>query len=325
MAARAAAPHAPQGLGPLRVNLLDIEAFVAVAEAGSVNRAALRLHRTQPATTRRLQNLESALGGMRLLDRSARPPALTPAGRRVLEQCREILRAVAALQASASGTQDATGELRIGIAHGLGDLVLEAPLDALRRRFPGVRLNVSSDWTRALIEAVRAGALDCAICLVTREHALPRALAARPVGPEEVVVVAARRSQLAAGRAPRRTRLADLAGAGWILNPAGCGCRAALQRAFDRAGLALEVSAEVFGEELQLSMIARGRGLGLVPRRQLERSAHRASLRTLAVADFRIPARVVLLHGGSLGAMQAPVEGLHRAVASELVGYKKSA
>jgi len=306
------------------VNLLDIEAFVAVAETGSVNRAALRLHRTQPATTRRLQNLEAALGGTRLLDRTARPTALTPAGRRVLEQCRAILRAVAELEAGASGADEVAGELRIGIAHGLGDLVLDAPLDALRDRFPKLRLNVSSDWTRALIESVRSGALDCAICLVTREHALPRALAARAIGPEEVVVVAARKAAVATRRA-RRPRLADLAEAGWVLNPEGCGCRAALQRAFDRAGLALRVSAEVFGEELQLSMIARGRGLGLVPRRQLERCRHRAGLRALAVGDFALQAQVVLLHGRSLGALAEAVDRLRGAVAAGMAGYKKSA
>jgi len=40
------------------MNLQDIEAFVAVAETGSVNRAAARLNLTQPATTRRIQNFE---------------------------------------------------------------------------------------------------------------------------------------------------------------------------------------------------------------------------------------------------------------------------
>src|SRR3954466_10916709 len=50
------------GLCLAAMNLQDIEAFVAVAEAGSVNRAALRLNLTQPATTRRVQNFEAAIG-----------------------------------------------------------------------------------------------------------------------------------------------------------------------------------------------------------------------------------------------------------------------
>src|SRR3546814_2555333 len=69
------------------MNLHDLEAFVAVVEQGSVGAAATRLHVTQPAVTRRLQSLESALG-TRLLDRETRPPQPTVHGRAVLEQAR---------------------------------------------------------------------------------------------------------------------------------------------------------------------------------------------------------------------------------------------
>ena len=59
------------------MNLQDIEAFVAVAEAGSVNRAAARLNLTQPATTRRIQNFEAAIGGAPLFNRAVKPAVLT--------------------------------------------------------------------------------------------------------------------------------------------------------------------------------------------------------------------------------------------------------
>ena len=44
------------------MNLGDLKAFVAVAEAGSVNRAAAKLNLTQPAVSRRVQSLEAAIG-----------------------------------------------------------------------------------------------------------------------------------------------------------------------------------------------------------------------------------------------------------------------
>ena len=52
------------------MNISDIEAFVALAETGSVNRAAIRLHITQPAATRRIQNFEDAMGAGSLLNRT---------------------------------------------------------------------------------------------------------------------------------------------------------------------------------------------------------------------------------------------------------------
>ncbi|WP_164212842.1 helix-turn-helix domain-containing protein, partial [Stenotrophomonas maltophilia] len=72
------------------MNLQDIEAFVAVAEAGSVNRAAIRLNLTQPATTRRIQNFEAAIGDAPLFNRAVKPAALTSLGTHVLEHCRRV-------------------------------------------------------------------------------------------------------------------------------------------------------------------------------------------------------------------------------------------
>jgi DNA-binding transcriptional LysR family regulator len=54
----------------------DIHALVEFAEAGSIARAASRLHRTPSAVTRQMQRLEAALGAQ-LLDRSVKPPRLT--------------------------------------------------------------------------------------------------------------------------------------------------------------------------------------------------------------------------------------------------------
>lgn len=294
------------------MNLHDIEAFVAVAETGSINRAALRLNLTQPATTRRVQNFEAAVG-LTLLDRSTKPPTLTPAGNQVLEHCRRILKTVADLDAYASSVGEPAGELRIGIAHGLAEVVLTSPIDDLRHRFPRLTLQISSNWTSGLLDEVRNGALDCAIGLVTASHTIPKGVQVTQAGPEKIVVVARHGTNL-----DGRTTLEALAGQGWVLNPAGCGCRMALERAFDRAGAPMRIAAEVFGEDLQLSLIARSGGLGLVPWRQFEASPHRSRLRVLDVRDFSLEATVAMLQGPSLGNLAAAVGGLRDGVAERL-------
>jgi DNA-binding transcriptional LysR family regulator len=298
------------------MTLQDIAAFVAVAETGSINRAALRLNLTQPATTRRIQNFEAALGGAALLDRRAKPPVLTPTGLQVLERCRRVLKAVAELEASAAGAGEPAGELRIGIAHGLADVVLSSPLDDLRRRFPAVRLRVTSNWTTQLIDEVRGGALDCAVGLTTQNHTVPAGVQAAILGTEDVVVVAARET------VPRsrigRVHLAGLTGQSWVLNPTGCGCRAALQRALDQARVPMQVAAEIFGEDLQLALVMRGGLFGLVPRRLLDNSRHRRRLRIVNVADFALPVSITLLHNPSLGNFAAAVNRLQGQIADRL-------
>src|SRR5688572_17856730 len=112
------------------MNIQDIEAFVAVAEAGSINRAAIRLNLTQPATTRRIQNFEAAIGGT-LFNRAVKPATLTSLGGHVLERCRRVLIAVAELEACSAIAADPAGNLKAGVAHGLGEIVMTTPLDAL--------------------------------------------------------------------------------------------------------------------------------------------------------------------------------------------------
>ncbi len=75
---------------PGRITLWGIEVFVAVAEEGSISAAARRLGASVSAVSQQLTNLEQAMGS-RLLDRSARPLALTPAGNMFRKRARSIL------------------------------------------------------------------------------------------------------------------------------------------------------------------------------------------------------------------------------------------
>lgn len=304
------------------MTLADLEAFVAVAEAGSVNRAALRLGLTQPATTRRLQNFEAAMGGAVLLDRSSKPAVLTPAGRQALDHCRRVLAALGALRSSLAETAQPAGDLRIGIAHGLAEMVTSAPLDDLRRRFPALRLSVRCDWTKPLIDEVRHGGLDCAVALVSEHQPLAPEIAAETIGAERVVVVAPKALRLAGRK--RRLRIADLEGQGWIVNTAGCGYREALQRAFDRAESVLRIAGEILDYDLQMSLIARGAGIGLVPLRKYERSPLRRRLRLLPLEDFALTARTMMLRNPALGGLRPAVDRLRATIGERLYGHRKS-
>jgi len=305
------------------MNIQDIQAFVAVAETGSVSRASARLHLTQPAVTRRIQSFEAAIGNSVVFNRTVKPAVLTALGCHVLEHCRRVLSAVTELEASVTSAADPSGELRVGVAHGLGEMVLTTPLDALRRSFPRVRLQVSSNWSTGLIEEMRSGALDCAVGLLTDAHAIPAGLSGIPLGAEQVVVVSA-------SRTPRRRdgtpwRLRDLAEESWLLNPPGCGCRAALVRSFDRQQLPMLIAAEVFGEDLQLSLLAHSGGLGLVPHRQLEQSPHRHGLQVLDILDFVMPATVTLIRNAVSGRFDPAVELLAGELKAKLCGQSLQA
>lgn len=83
------------------MSLAQIEYFVAVAEAGTLGRAAERLHISQPPLTRQLKSLELELG-VQLFERTARGMSLLPAGSVFLTHARRVL---AEVQAAVAATR----------------------------------------------------------------------------------------------------------------------------------------------------------------------------------------------------------------------------
>lgn len=81
------------------MSLVQLESFVAVAEEGTMSRAARRLRVAQPPLTRRIQGLEEELG-VRLFARTGRGMQLLPPGEVLLPHAREILARVQAVRSS---------------------------------------------------------------------------------------------------------------------------------------------------------------------------------------------------------------------------------
>jgi DNA-binding transcriptional LysR family regulator len=72
------------------MDLRRIRTFVTVAEQGSVSRAALRLHITQPALSRQIHDFQQELG-LKLFERVGRGLVLTSEGEQLLTDCRVLL------------------------------------------------------------------------------------------------------------------------------------------------------------------------------------------------------------------------------------------
>lgn len=266
------------------MELDELRALVAVADTRSINAAAARLHLTQPAVSRQVQRLETSLG-VRLLDRRTKPVSLTPAGEAVLEHARNVLRAIDDLRDVAADATGPAGELSVGVSQTLADATLARPISHLRRTFPHIRLFVSTGWSHELAADVRRARLDAAIVLLPDAHDPPAGLVGTRIGTERLLAVAARRSGI-----PATIDLRTAAEHPWVLNPRGCVFRAELERAFHRIGADLRVAVEIYGTELQLSLVARGHGLGLVPARVLARTRSPSGLRTVRIrgADLRV-------------------------------------
>jgi DNA-binding transcriptional LysR family regulator len=121
-----------------RMKLHDLRILMAVAQAGSMNKAAVFLKMTQSAVSRSIAELERTVG-VRLLDRTARGVEPTEYGRAMLEcgvavfdDLRQGAKKIEFL------TDPAAGEVRIGCHPGLAVSFVPAVVEGVARRYPRI-------------------------------------------------------------------------------------------------------------------------------------------------------------------------------------------
>lgn len=209
------------------LELRHLKVVCAIAETGSVTKAAAALGLAQPALTAQLQRIERTLGGA-LFERDRRGARPTALGELVLARARVLLPAVKGLQDEAArlaGHGDTGGvgglsQFRLGVTSGpiLGGLV-----HRLSAAYPLAHITTHASFSVAqLAGMLLAGRLDFTLagaCGDTMPSVEP-GLNWHIIGVDAVFLLLSDRHPLA-GR--RELRLAELAGARWIAAP-GDGC-----------------------------------------------------------------------------------------------------
>src|SRR6201746_1750440 len=146
----------------IKMTALDIstvQAFLLVAELQSFTRAAEALGTTQAAVSLKLQRLESVLG-KRLVERSPRAVGLTADGTAFLHHARVLMDAH---DRALSGETPARQQLSLGISDHAAGPELVPLLERLHTVSPQLALMVTIGFSRDLLEAYDAGALDAVI------------------------------------------------------------------------------------------------------------------------------------------------------------------
>lgn len=183
-----------------------LKAFAAVADAGSVSRAAEMLHLSQPSISKRIAELERQLGTP-LFDRVGRNLSLTDAGRTLLPYAHRTLQQIEDGRRALSHLGDTVGgRLSIGTSHHIGLHRLPPILRSFTQRYPDVDLDIHFMDSEVACEAVLAGKLELGIVTLPLQKLLH--LEQKLIWPDPLGVVVAPSHPLAALKKPR---LADLA------------------------------------------------------------------------------------------------------------------
>ena len=144
----------------MKINVPDLEAFVAVAELSSFRRAAEHVHLSQPALSRRIGKLEGALG-VRLFDRTTRVVHLTAVGRDFLVKARALLDGLEhSLLALGDVAASRAGEVTVACVPSAAYYFLPNVINRFHSRYPGIRVRIIDEAANATLAAVIRGEAD---------------------------------------------------------------------------------------------------------------------------------------------------------------------
>ncbi len=147
--------------------LRQLQYFVAVAEQGSVTRAAQNLSISQSSVTEAIKELEGDLG-VELFERHPRGLTITYNGHQFLRHATKILADVSDARNVFTETQNSTGgTLNIGVTSLVAGYVLSDLLARYRRACPGVEVSAIEDNGSYLEHLLIGGELDVAVMVIS--------------------------------------------------------------------------------------------------------------------------------------------------------------
>ena len=220
------------------MELCEIKSFLAIADLGSISRAALRLGVPQPTLSRQISRLEQDLGAA-LLYRHGRGASLTDTGRQFREKVVPLIQDLERLRTeiSARAGTDA-GTVRLGIPQSVSRSIAASVAASFHRQCSPARLQLVEANSSTLAEWLADGEVDAAIFY--EPHKAPH-ISVEPVYSEELFLITAAGPAQPAGPA----RIADIDPGRLILTTDGQGLRRSIEAAFDDAGRALDAAMEI--------------------------------------------------------------------------------
>ena len=210
-----------------RLRMRQVALLLAIGQHRTLRAAAAQLGLTQPAATKMLQELESAMGHA-LFDRVGRGLQLTAAGHRVLAYFEGLQGHFDALTRELGELeQGSAGKLCIGSIMAASPAVLTQALIRLKALYPLLTIEITVDTSDRLSDALRRGDLDLVIGRVPDTNA--GAFSFSPIAEEALSIVASPQHPLA-GQA--RVAWAELLAYPWILQPHGSPMREVMEHEF---------------------------------------------------------------------------------------------
>lgn len=273
-----------------RMDLRQLEMFLAVAENMSFTRAGESLHVAQSAISRKVSMLEDELGEL-LFKRVNKKIYLTPAGETLLRYARRTFQDLknATLEISEMAHLK-KGRLKIGAGMMACIYLLPPVLEKFKSRFPAIDFEIVTDTTENLLARVRENDLDLGLFVLPIEFPDVEVI---PIITEELVVITSPKHP----RLSKRTRIraAELSEYPLILFEQGTYTRRVIDAFFEEAGVRPTVSMEAENVAIIKPLVRIDLGIAIVPLPAVIDEAARNELHYLHFRDRRLTRQLGLV------------------------------
>jgi len=240
------------------MEIRQLRAFLAIAEAKTFTAGARRVNVTQAAISMQIRQLEDEVG-LPVFTRTPRRVILTEAGEYLLERARKILRehdtAVAEI-AELGGAEH--GRLRVGSASAeFATVQLPRILIAVKKVFPNAELGITAGTSSALVDRLLHGDIDMAFVSLPVENL---SITTELLFSDQIVAIAYPKHPLAGKKS---ISAATLAAEKLILGERGGNTRRLIDDMFNSANLRPNVVMELSRQEAVNQMVEADLGVGM--------------------------------------------------------------
>jgi DNA-binding transcriptional LysR family regulator len=281
-----------------RIKLRDLHVLQAVAQAGSMTKAATQLAISVPVVSKSIAELEHAVG-VSLLDRSPKGVEPTAYGKALLR------RGLAAFDELRQGVRDieslidpTTGEVRVGSTAPLAGSFVCGVIDRLSRRYPRIVFRPTIADTDVMHRRLDERAVDLLVARwfsAMNDHMQFEALYDNPY----VVMAGAKNPWVAR----RKVELDDLVDEPWALPPPDSQVGLFISEAFHSRGLDLPRATVIaYAYEVRVGMLETNRYLTILPESVLRfpTAQHRIKMLPIDLRLRHMPIGIVTIKGRTL-------------------------
>ncbi|MHB8388683.1 MAG: LysR family transcriptional regulator [Acidobacteriaceae bacterium] len=271
------------------MDLFQLETFITVAEEKSFSRAAVKLHRTQPAVSQVIRKLEVEMDEV-LFDRAARDATLTAAGEVLREYAERLLNLRGEATTALSELRSLhRGRLSVA-ANEYTCLYLLPVVDVFRRLSPQIHVTVQRSLASRMAEELMKHSVELGVISYRPDDPQIRSIV---VYRDELVFVMHPGHPLARAK---EVSIRELGAENFVAHNVPSPLRQKVVQAFQRHRTPLNMEVELPSLEAIKRFVAMGNGVALLPGLTARQEIERGELVQLRVPELSFERRLRIIH-----------------------------